>query len=650
MTTPVLRPEIETVVEKSLAIGQWDGAIFDAVKTVEAALQKQVGRTDLFGARLISYAFEDPADAPRVRIVATSRENHQLAQLFGGAIGFLKGDRSHKAAPSVPCPDEETCLRVLVFASYLLDLLDEDENAAPAIQAVRAETEESVELDVLRVSPDTVVLGNGVPLREFSREGHLIRVELPKGRKHVELVVKEGRRRSRSFPFESQPPRRDANFHLVQGADLPLYASPAATGQRTERAVRLQSYEGGRRFIRYFPIRRAFNPGDYVDWTWDMSGSVGESWTRGPSGDLVYAWTSAAFFDGKTIAHTAMARTIAVEIRPRNVQVRPGQKVPLRVIAYVADGPACWREDVTARAEIESLDVSVARLDQAAHALVAGVGGSTRLHARYDGRFDQIPVNVAALPSETVVEYLGGIRRVVNVVPHRDGALIAHQQDHLLLLRPDMSLEHIAYLAMPETAATGLDSMATDPEGNIYVRSIWNGELLKVLYDGAFARSVRIASSRPQRTFTSMCWSNERSELIVADAERGLWRWREGMRDIEFWMRIPLRISGLYSTPDWLLILPAVQPFGYARLSWDATTLQAIIPKSDIKYAPSAILPRRDDVLLADFHAGRIYSARDEKLEVVAEAFTNPTALALDSEGGVLVTNFGGDSLARILP
>lgn len=64
----------------------------------------------------------------------------------------------------------------------------------------------------------------------------------------------------------------------------------------------------------------------------------------------------------------------------------------------------------------------------------------------------------------------------------------------------------------------------------------------------------------------------------------------------------------------------------------------------------SALLCRRDDILLAGFHTGRVYSLRDGTVNVVAEGFTNPTALASDGSGGVLVINFGSGSIGRILP
>jgi hypothetical protein len=133
---PALRPEIEALAAGALLDGRWDDAIFAAFRFVEAQLQQRVA-SSLIGRALVAHAF-DPT-APRVRISPNPDDVQPVADLFRGALGFLKGDRSHKEAPAVPCPDEETCVRGLALASYLLDLLDLDQNVAPQIRAVRAD-------------------------------------------------------------------------------------------------------------------------------------------------------------------------------------------------------------------------------------------------------------------------------------------------------------------------------------------------------------------------------------------------------------------------------------------------------------------------------------------------------------------------------
>src|SRR5437868_13291334 len=154
----MIRPEITKAAGLALSDGRWDDAIFDAFRTVEAALQVQAGST-LIGNGLVNLAFD--VNAPRIRVSGNPPDLSRLAEIFRGAIGFLKGDRSHKDRPAVPCPDADSCARSLAFASYLLDLLDQDANAAPAITAIRPDGERYLELETLRSSADTTAEVNG---------------------------------------------------------------------------------------------------------------------------------------------------------------------------------------------------------------------------------------------------------------------------------------------------------------------------------------------------------------------------------------------------------------------------------------------------------------------------------------------------------
>jgi hypothetical protein len=106
----------------------------------------------------------------------------------------------------------------------------------------------------------------------------------------------------------------------------------------------------------------------------------------------------------------------------------------------------------------------------------------------------------------------------------------------------------------------------------------------------------------------------------------------------------------LYPTQDALLIAPGGGSItGYARMEWSTQTPTMVT--TDTPIVGSALLPRTDDVLLASFHEGRIYSLRGNPgtAELFAEGFTNPISLATDEEGDIYVANFGGDSISRIL-
>lgn len=643
---PALRPEIEVVVREALRDRRWDDAIFDALRTVEAKLQLQCASA-LIGSGLVSLAF-DPPNA-RVRISPNPADAQRLSELFRGALGFLKGDRSHKDAPAVPCPDEETCLRALSLASYLLDLLDLDENAAPFIQAVHGEGTEALELETLRTSPSTVVLVDGAEAPIVSRDGDVLRVRLPSALKPLSIRLRDGHRSSPPMQFAPQAPAQDDNFHLVERVDLTVYDAPAGGGRRAHAAVRLRSYEGGRSYLRVFPAARQFQVGEYVTWDWEMTEVSPESWVEGLSGGREYAWTTSAFFAGRHLAKRSAPSLVEIQLRPREIRLRPGERAPVRVIAFYRDGPACWREDVTGRAELESLnpDVLLVTREPGLH---AKNGGTTQLRARFEKHFSSAPATVAALPQGTVAEWLGGYRRMVGLLAHPDGMLVAHQSDHLLAVRPSMKVDRLAQMEVPSTAPSAIDVFAASPIGDLYIRSTWSRDLFEVPRDGGFSRSARIATAEDRTAFMSLTWSPPLDGLLIGDSAGRIWLWRKGGR-AEVWATLPLSPIGLVSTDDALLLVPGGgRVSGYGRLDWSARTLLVVDPPTRI--FGSALLPRTDDVLLASFNEGRVYSIRktDATTELFAEGFTNPSALAQGEDGSVFVANFGGDSISRVLP
>jgi hypothetical protein len=227
-----IRPEIAKAAGPAYSDGRWDDAIFDAFRTVEAALQVQTG-SSLIGNGLVNLAFD--GNAPRLRISGNPSDLSRLAELYRGALGFLKGDRSHKDRPAVPCPDAQSCARSLAFASYLLDLLDQDANAAPAITAIRPDGEHFLELETLRASADTTAEVNGADAQVVSREGRRIRIQLPPGAGRVEVRLREGRRIGAPVSHVPSPAVEDDNFHLVEQPDL-----RSSTRPRAEAPIRSQ--------------------------------------------------------------------------------------------------------------------------------------------------------------------------------------------------------------------------------------------------------------------------------------------------------------------------------------------------------------------------------------------------------------------------
>lgn len=125
----LLRPEIADSAGTQLRGGLYDDAIFAAYRRVEHEIQQRAGVTSSIGDTLVKAAFRDTND--RITISTRSRDAERMVEIFGGVIGLHKGDRSHKDKPALPCRSQRECLRLLVQASALLDLLDRGIQHAP---------------------------------------------------------------------------------------------------------------------------------------------------------------------------------------------------------------------------------------------------------------------------------------------------------------------------------------------------------------------------------------------------------------------------------------------------------------------------------------------------------------------------------------
>src|SRR5579859_464629 len=146
----LVRPEIWAAARRYYDAEDWDKAIFDALKKVESLTQQQVGST-LIGNGLFELAF-NASYGQRVVISQDPRDIESLIKLFGGAVGIYKGDRSHGDEPAIKFDSREECLRILIVASALLDILDHDEARAPSVVSAHRPDPRTLELRVDRLA------------------------------------------------------------------------------------------------------------------------------------------------------------------------------------------------------------------------------------------------------------------------------------------------------------------------------------------------------------------------------------------------------------------------------------------------------------------------------------------------------------------
>ena len=101
--------------------GDYDTAVFQAMKQVEVAVRSAAGLGDeLLGVKLMRLAFDVERGA-LTDLQAERSEREALQHLFAGAIGTFKNPQSHR---EVALADPEPAAEVILLASHLLRIVD----------------------------------------------------------------------------------------------------------------------------------------------------------------------------------------------------------------------------------------------------------------------------------------------------------------------------------------------------------------------------------------------------------------------------------------------------------------------------------------------------------------------------------------------
>ena len=117
-----LHPRLAQQVERQFLLGEFELAVFAAMKEVEVRVRALAGASDgLVGTKLVQHAFSPTAPGPLTDPGAEQGEQVATMELFKGAIGVFKNPSSHR---EVEFDGPTEAAEVVMLADLLLRMLD----------------------------------------------------------------------------------------------------------------------------------------------------------------------------------------------------------------------------------------------------------------------------------------------------------------------------------------------------------------------------------------------------------------------------------------------------------------------------------------------------------------------------------------------
>ncbi|WP_405993076.1 TIGR02391 family protein [Streptomyces sp. NBC_00986] len=653
----MMREEIAEASADLVHASRFDDAIFAAFRRVEHELQQRTGNPSI-GNALIKLAFVDQRKP--IKITEREMDKDRLVELFGGAIGLFKGDRSHKDRPLLPCRSRHECLRLLAHASTLLDLLDRDIDRAPAVRGYEHHQGSTLALWADRASSQADVwLDETIRLDKISFQPGKLVVDVTgvsPGEHRIHLV--EGYRQGAAHTVWLTSEPGLSSWYRVVEVNLPLYGDALGQKQLDTAGVRLAALESGVTSNRVVPTREVYQVGHYVDWHWSTTASTDAAWARDRvGGSLRKVWDQSLLFDGQPVAPAHPQRLMHISMEPGQLRLRKGEKAPLRVLAHFTDGTATWSEPLN-NPQVETGNESTVVFTGGA--AIAKAPGSTTLRCLYASCSAETAVEVAAHPRGTVTELLTGLPPVAGIAYTGKGLVVSTQGTDLWRVGKDGVYRLIAATPRLSAEYLGTDTLAAREDGELAVRLAGNRGILVLHHaekDADDYCSSHIVDPECSGTPMALAWSDE--ALIVAMDSGAIHYVAMDSTATQLTSvdGVPVAIA---HTKDALLVLcapgPAAVPpdrcYSLWRIAQNETAPTNLLAGQRLA-GLNSLACINDAIYISDFDGGRVLRLPPqgtEDLLTVADGLINPGQLAAGLDGTLYIAEFGAGTVRRILP
>jgi hypothetical protein len=648
----LMRPEIVGSAGDQLRHHLYDDAIFAAYRRVESYLQERAKLPGVIGDQLVKQAFEDIQQP--IRISARRQDSDRLADLIRGAIGLMKGDRSHKNKPALPCTSTRECLRQLANASTLLDLLDRDVSVAPALRGYH-QRGDVLELWVERASTQSRIWIDDRPCEIVGHQPGALSVDvtgIPSG--EHEMFIVDGTRTSPVTQMWLEPERPGKGWYRVKEVNISLFVDSTGSERATATGVRLTVLENGIKSERIVPTLNSYRVGDYVDWSYNVpagSGSanragvpaLGPTWVRDrPGAPLSRIWEWSALFDGDPIAPAHEPRLMKMTLEPERLLVRLGEKAPIRALGHYTDGIATWAEPIST-VEVTVTDKQVAHVERGI--LIAKGYGTSALRVECEGRYGFSEVQVASHPAGTLADVLTGLPPVVGIAWAKDGLIVSTRTSELWQLTSDGKYRIIAGVATQPPTHGGTDTIAASEAGDLAARLLGHGDVL-VLDAASDYRHSRWIQNSDAGTVMAMTWDGGD---VMLGLNTGVLLRVHSDGTAEEVTSVGEVVTSIAQTDAGLLVLAGSEHRKLWHVPLDRPDDKTDLLSGSESVTVNTVAWLFGKTYLTDFHGGRVLEFENGTFSEVAKGMENPAELAPGPDGTIFVAEFGRGAVRRIL-